>query len=359
MPSMFKRPTGIQSMFKKPTVIQSVFDKQSTKYGHTAMGLSSSGLGYFPLFGTNQSTFQTIGYYILYALAAGLIIFIILLLLGVPIGPSYFDFRSSSAKVSEQALLFWDKNITFTNLITPETALQNLNSTLNTCMVDCLLFNTRSFNNIYIDGEGPYRHLFHRGSNELAFTTIKGAMLGGCGARGSSADLPEYGLPSIMNPGVFLDPNLNDILVFVDTSCGDRESLRIPNIPLDIPFRIAIVLNDRVLEVYINCRLETTKILKSSPAPAGNMWYGLAGAASAEAQVQNLRIWNFPINASDMKDLCPVLPDFTNNKRIICDSAEAPPPSSPSIVSPDRGTGTTKSEQPDLGFLSAVSTCNR
>ena len=74
-----------------------------------------------------------------------------------------------------------------------------------------------------------------------------------------------------MNPGVFLDPNLNDILVFVDTEGGDRESLRIPNIPLDIPFRIGIILNDRVLEFYLNCRLETTKILKYKPKKVDNV----------------------------------------------------------------------------------------
>ena len=341
----------MQSLLKKkPTIFPTHRPTVYDKITHPTRALS--GLGKSVPFSTQTNMYQTIGYFILYTLVIIVAIVILLMLLGVPIKLSFLDFRSSSKKVTDTSILFWDKNNTFTNFQTPPNALQTMGSSPYTALIDCVLFNTRSFNNVWKDGEGPYRHIFHRGSDDLILATVKGTLLSGCGARGNAADLPEYGLPADMNPGVFLDPNLNDILVFVDTEGGDRESLRIPNIPLDIPFRIGIILNDRVLEFYLNCRLETTKILKYKPKKVDNVWYGIAGAAGAEAQIQNLRVWNKAITSLDLKDLCSPgnIPVF-NDKRVICDAAETPiPPVAPAPAP-------TQKNQVDLGFSAAIAKC--
>lgn len=325
------------SIFRKPTIVQSVVGARPSKFVQPTSGLLHS----------STSSYQTFGYILLYILAFALVVVVILMLLGIPINLSFLDFRHSSKKVADNSVLFWDTNTTFTNLQTPSPPQQSISSTSYSCLMDCVLFNTRSFQNIWREGDGPYRHIAHRGSEELLASTVKGTIIGGCGVRGNATDLPEYGLPVQMNPGIFLDPNLNDIIVFVDTAGGDRESLRIPNIPLDIPFRIAIVVNEHVLEVYLNCRLETTKILKNRPIIVENLWYGLAGAAGAEAQIQNLRIWNISVNSSDMKHFCPALPSFST-KRVICDAAETPLPA-------DAAKPTAAS--PDLGFSNAFQKC--
>jgi hypothetical protein len=127
--------------------------------------------------------------------------------------------------------------------------------------------------------------------------------------------MAAYGLPKRMNPGIFLDPNVNDILVFVDTLKNGttfRESLRVSDIPLDIPFRIAVIVSKRLLEVYINCKLETTKLLDGDPKEVENIWYGLSGSNSADAQIQNLTIWRHALTIDELSPLCPrQLPTFS------------------------------------------------
>ncbi len=137
--------------------------------------------------------------------------------------------------------------------------------------------------------------------------------------------MPPYGLPKRMNPGVFLDPNVNDVLVVVDTERGGdfiREHVRIKDIPMDQPFRLGIVVKEHVLEVYLNCRLEVSKILYGRPRAVENVWYGLSGTAAAQAQIQNLYIWKRALPADQMTTLCkyPVKFDI---ERPICDASES------------------------------------
>jgi len=142
---------------------------------------------------------------------------------------------------------------------------------------------------------GIHRHIFHRGSDEYASAT------------------PANVLPRRMNPGVFLDPLTNDLLIFVDTlggSTGYRESLRIADLPLGAPFRLGLALNNRVLDVYIDCRLEETKLLKGTPRTVENRLYGVAGPSSAPVQLQNVYCWDTPLPANDFTALCGKAPDF-------------------------------------------------
>jgi hypothetical protein len=193
--------------------------------------------------------------------------------------------------------VYWNKGDRFTNLFVSETdGVQNFNDQSYSMSFDCILFDTRNRNTT----QGPYRQLLHRGSDELM------------PPRASLMDMelpvmPADGLPKHMNPGVFLDPNLNDILVFVDTSVNGefyRESLRIADLPLQIPFRLEVVLNERVLDVYINCQLEATKMLQGLPRIVKNTWYGLAGNKPAQAQIQNLWLWNRPLTVDEIKQVC-------------------------------------------------------
>jgi hypothetical protein len=54
-----------------------------------------------------------------------------------------------------------------------------------------------------------------------------------------------------------------------------------------------------------------------------DVWYGLAGSAAAQAQIQNLYIWPRPLSADEMGAVCdPRLPGFAQ-KRAICDVADS------------------------------------
>ena len=161
---------------------------------------------------------------------------------------------------------------------------------------------------------GIHRHIFHRGSDEYA----------------ANNNTTVATLPKRMNPGVFMDPLTNDLLIFMDTlggSTGYRESLRIPDIPLSIPFRLGIVVNNRTMDVYINCRLEDTKWLQGTPKTVENVLYGVAGPSPAPVQLQNVYCWSTPLGANDITSICGTAPSFV----LTPTCGISPPPIAPTI----------------------------
>jgi hypothetical protein len=187
-------------------------------------------------------------------------------------------------------------------------------------------------------------------------TTVGGILVTPCSAAGSGSGLPQHGLPRRLNPGIFVDPNTNDILIFVDTYKGAenyRESVRIADLPLDIPFRLGIVLQGRVLEVYLNCKLEVTKVLSGTPKTVENTWYGISGSAAAQAQIQNLSVWKMALKADDMSVLCKSPIAFAL-KRPICEGADTV--ISPQTATQAIGSAATAAAGADLGVKAAL-TC--
>jgi hypothetical protein len=221
-------------------------------------------------------------------IGVGCFLFALLLLLtNIKLDLSWLDIRSKRSKVLDTSAVFWAPSTKASSLTVPlNIAPQGFHDEAYSMNVDVRLDDTRN----YGATEAPYRQVVHRGSNELA-----------------SGPLPPFGLPKRLNPGLFLDPNTNDLLVFVDTTYGSetlRESLRVADIPMGVPFRVGVVINHRVLEVYLNCKLEATKILTGIPKRVENEWYGLAGAAHAQGLVQNLTVWKTALSATDLRALC-------------------------------------------------------
>ena len=286
------------------------------------------------LFGMMRSTSSAVGSsvgtaigppsrtWILYIGLLIVVVLVVLMLLGIPLSLSWLDPRPKRMKIYQTGHLFWPPSKTYTNLLVPlNQDVPDFHDDSFSCLIDVTLLDTRN----YKTTEGPYRQILHRGSSDLAKAEDGGGIIPkGFLASVVNQPLPPFGLPKRMNPGVFLDPNTNDLLVFVDSSLGSetfRESVRIADIPLDTPFRIGVVVNHRVLEVYINCRLEVTKVLSGIPKRVEHEWYGIAGSAAAQAQIQNLYVWNQPLTAVDMRSLCPSLPAFTT-KRPVCESTD-------------------------------------
>ena len=173
-----------------------------------------------------------------------------------------------------------------------------------------------------------YKHIVHRGSNPAGLPT--GATAGASGHAGIQAsDLPSVsgipspsdatytttGLPGVMNPGIFLDKSTNDIHVFIHTVTTEGgqnvlllESMTITDIPLGTPLTLGVVCNGRTLEVYLNCRLYSTQLLKGTPylPKADNQWFGRYGIAPLSGLVQNLQLWDAAIGSSDYMSMCGI-----------------------------------------------------
>lgn len=284
------------------------------------------------------------GNIILYILGLLILFIIVNMLMNKNIS---FDFLKNLLPAKYRATidsaLYFKPGPQFTNLKAEGNS--DVSDNLFSINVDCILYDSRS----YSTTDGPYRHILHRGSAELEATTVGGIVTTGCSRILRNDNLPLYGLPKRMNPGIFLDRNTNDVILFVDTESGIdvfRESVRIPDIPLNKPFRLGVIVHNQVLEVYLNCRLEVTRILAGAPKRVENIWYGLSGSAAAQAQIQNLYVWKRAISAEDIRPLCPAPPTF-NAKRPICNSADE-------VVKKD---ATDKTNTINLGLGASLRTC--
>ena len=240
----------------------------------------------------------------LYCLVAVVIVLVVSMLMGKKLSWffSWIDFRTARSKALSGSKTFWKNGSTgvMRNLIISEDQMPDPPAnTQYTYHVDVLLDNSRNLSGV----DGPYRHILHRGSDELYSGDANTPVATG------AVNLPPAGLPERMNPGIFLDPNTNDILIFVDTKSRQgetyRESIRLVDNPLNKPFRLSVSIFGNVLEVSLNCRLEITKVLSGTPRPVENVIYGLCGPAAAQASIQNLILWPFAINSKELLALCP------------------------------------------------------
>ena len=212
------------------------------------------------------------------------------------------NYNPFTIKKTPKFLTFWVPNsqsgsksteeTDFTNLTVTEADWKPTNKNL-TIGIEVQILDSRS-----MTSTNPYRCLFYKGSSDLSTYDPSSPGLVPLDSGGL-----RDGLPSEMAPGIFLDRVTNDIIVFVDTVPIDpiytkmclaksfRESIRINDLPLNIPFHLHLTLNDKILEVYVNCRLAGTKLLHGLPRVVPNTWFGRAGFSAAQAIIQNFTIY--------------------------------------------------------------------
>jgi hypothetical protein len=269
----------------------------------------------------------------IYAVIAIIIIIIILMLMGVRFN-IIPDLRATGKIVESQSELFWKPEETgYALVVSEKQSPKDFRDDSYTIIVDMLWSNTRTWSSRTI-----YRHILHKGSDELSPADKKSPMemfgiqnaVSRC-KNNQGTNLPPSGLPKRLNPGIFADPVKNDILIFVDTQKDGRrlrESLRVVDIPMDIPFRLGLILHKTFIEVYINCRLDATLVLRGEPIKVDPEWYGLSGPYSLAAQIQNLRIWKEPLVADFIKTQCSAkfssfkpraasCPDVMNEEKVV------------------------------------------
>ena len=282
----------------------------------------------------NGSSMMEKGKYVLYLLSIIIVAGIVLISVDLfypflpvnPIGPSV---------VARSVKTFWPKdgeNLIVTSKQSPTVLPNNYSMSLQFIIGDARSANVN----------GQYRHIVHRGSNPCGLTSGTAGITGtanpsdsGVGGLGSwipsstvvviptnndsgitdivSANTnvnESHGLPSIMNPGIFLDPYVNDLFVFIITQDASStllmESLVIEDLPLGIPLTIGVVCNGTTLEVYLNCRLYSTLLLSGTPylPAAENQWFGKYCTNPMNGFIKNLQLWGESINSSDYMSMC-------------------------------------------------------
>ncbi len=236
--------------------------------------------------------------------------------------PEFMQEYFENRKTNTETVTLWKagEQINFNGLEYPETSLtKSIPCDRYTMSVEMIWYNTR----LIPFKDAPYRHILHRGTTELASLTPANAPpISSCRVTGQFGDLPPQGLPTRMNPGIFADPLTNDLIIFITTTrpTNPHEMIRVADIPLDKPFHLTLVVQRNYVEVYINCKLEVTKILEREPIVLHRKdWFGLSGKANLMAQIQNLKLWKAALNSSQLRDKCP--PIQFNAKRPLCPGA--------------------------------------
>jgi hypothetical protein len=226
--------------------------------------------------------------------------------------PQWMDLLALTGIAKNESGKYWDEPAALTALQLKQNDLpgdfpRRFNYSI---MFDLVIYDSRVSPLVAMNAASlPYRHILHRGSSDLSKTGIpnKGCMNSPSSATGD-------GLPQFMNPGFFCDPMKNDIIVFIDTIVGSnplRESVRIPNIPLETPQRICVIVYENFMEVYKGCKLIMTKTLTGTPRLTDPEIYGLTGSAALNAKVMNLRLWSNPLKVQTIVSECNApFPDF-------------------------------------------------
>jgi hypothetical protein len=130
--------------------------------------------------------------------------------------------------------------------------------------------------------------------------------------------------------GIFLDSQVNDILVQVRTVAGDTEVIRLKNVIAKIPIRVGVVVGEQYFEAYRNGQLVATRRLASAPKGSGGVFWADPGSAPGSSAAMaaaattsngctpvssgplggavNLHLWRRVLSPGELKFSTPALP---------------------------------------------------
>lgn len=110
----------------------------------------------------------------------------------------------------------------------------------------------------------------------------------------------------------YLKPDTNDLCVSVITQRNNDFYLEsaptILNIPTRQPFRLTITLQEKLLEVYLNGKLQATKLFRYIPRFTTTPFYGTPDMFRGTVRIMNLQYWNYVLTAMQIANAPPALP---------------------------------------------------
>lgn len=112
---------------------------------------------------------------------------------------------------------------------------------------------------------------------------------------------------------VYVDSMKNDLYIITQTTTPNGQVSPEPlpvitNIPVGSPFRIGIIFTSNYVEVYINGKLEATRILKGTLIGSIGSFYSPPAMVSSSVRLANLQYWPRILTPSDLRGVGPVLP---------------------------------------------------
>ena len=102
-------------------------------------------------------------------------------------------------------------------------------------------------------------------------------------------------------------PDTNDLIVSVLNNNNNMENIIVPNIPIQEPFRLTMVVMEQALEVYINGKMIRTRKFLAPPKDVKGNIDAASGIESNVIKVHNLKIWPRILTVSEIRESTPNL----------------------------------------------------
>ena len=102
-------------------------------------------------------------------------------------------------------------------------------------------------------------------------------------------------------------PDTNDLIVSVLNKDNNMENIIVPNIPIQEPFRLTMVVMEQALEVYINGKMIRTRKFLAPPKDVKGNIDAASGIESNVIKVHNLKIWPRILTVSEIRESTPNL----------------------------------------------------
>jgi hypothetical protein len=102
-------------------------------------------------------------------------------------------------------------------------------------------------------------------------------------------------------------PDTSDLIVSVLNVENNMENVIIPNIPVQEPLRLHIVVMEQALEVYLNGHLMKTRAFDAPPKHVAGDIYPAMNVEANIAKIRNLKIWSRIITTGEVRESKPAL----------------------------------------------------
>ena len=109
------------------------------------------------------------------------------------------------------------------------------------------------------------------------------------------------------NLAIALLPDTTDMIVSVLNKSNHMENVVIPNVPVQEPFRLGVVVMEHALEVYLNGYLMKTRRFQDALKDVKGDIFPSSGIQANLVKLRTLKIWPRVISTGEMRESQPAL----------------------------------------------------
>lgn len=141
--------------------------------------------------------------------------------------------------------------------------------------------------------QGQYRHIFHKGNDNINYTT------------------QPIGMNQPNNaPGLYIAPNTNALVVVMNTFDNIQEKVTIDDIPINKWVCVQIRVSNNQLDTYINGKLAKRLIMKGVPRQNyGDLYVAMNGGFSG--YISDLRYFNSALGTAQIQGIVDKGPNLS------------------------------------------------